>query len=177
MSLLQITADPTVSSNGTSLFTVTVSDAAGVRSSKASVTVSVVSAQAPLVSISSAFTSKVSVGIQLKLFGSVSLAIPGTASWSVSSGGLDLSTASLTPTTVALTGSADSYGSVFNSVNLVLQPGSLSQRSTYVFSLTCRLSTGSSAYSSVSVVTNGAPLPGVSVEGSRHEHFVSVPGE
>eukprot|EP01032_Pedospumella_encystans_P012927 gene12927-14918_t len=151
-SILNVTAT-TAALNTTSRVTVRVSDAT--RSSTASVTVTVTTVAVAKLDIQSPNSlSNVNSAKPLVLLGTISGAVSCAAAWSVDSTDFLLAEASLSPTTSIVTSaSALIVPHVFN---LVLRSGALDARSTYVFSLSC-----GQAYTSVTVTTNGAPLPGV----------------
>jgi hypothetical protein len=95
--------------------------------------------------------TKVDPGKQLALLGTVASLVTCTARWSVDDASISLRDISRTPTTqLALPASATPLP-----FNLVLSAGSLPQRATLVFTLSCDNTT-----TSVVVTTNGAPLPG-----------------
>jgi hypothetical protein len=141
---------PELSLNTTTQVTVTVSD--GYRSSSAQVVVTVTQAPTPKLAITSAVQSlsNVNTASQLVLYGTVEAASPCTAVWSVDDPSLSLSDLSRTATSKLIAPAAGP-----SAFNLALVGGSLPARATLVFSLSCdRTAT------SVTVTTNGSPLPG-----------------
>jgi hypothetical protein len=141
---------PELSLNTTAQVTVTVSD--GYRSSSAQVVVTATQAPTPKLTIASAVQSlsNVNTASQLVLYGTVEAAAACTAVWSVDDPSLSLSDLSRTATSKSIAPAAGP-----TAFNLALVGGSLPARATLVFSLSCdRTAT------SVTVTTNGSPLPG-----------------
>lgn len=141
--------------NTTAQVTVTVSDSS--RTSTASVEVTVTQALSAKLAISSALPSlnNINTASQLVLLGSVETFAPCTATWSVDDTSLSLAAISRTPPSRPMVPSA---GAGPISFNLVLAADALPQRATLVFSLRCdKIAT------SVTVTTNGSPLPGALV--------------
>jgi hypothetical protein len=141
---------PELSLNTTAQVTVTVSD--GYRSSSAQVVVTVTQAPTPKLAIVGAVQSlsNVNTASQLVLYGTVEAAAACTAVWSVDDPSLSLSDLSRTATSKSIAPAAGP-----TAFNLALVGGSLPTRATLVFSLSCdRTAT------SVTVTTNGSPLPG-----------------
>lgn len=135
-----------------SRFTLTVSDVQQTRSSVTYTDVTILRASAPVVSITSSTQSLQNVNVlsTVVLTGSVQLvASTCNAIWSVNDNSISLRDASLVPIATSLTSPSQT------SLNLVLGPNSLPERATLVFSLTCASSTAS-----VTITTNGPPLPG-----------------
>lgn len=135
--------------NTTSQLTVSVYDTT--RSSTATVTVGITTTAISTITITTASSALTSVSTSQRLSIAANLLIvsPCTASWSVNDVTLNLPS-------IALTASSRSFNTGANQAfNLVLSRNVLPQRATLVFSLVC-----GNAQSSVTVTTNGAPLPG-----------------
>ena len=133
--------------NSTSRITVLVYDST--RSSTAFVDVSIGSVSTPVISIDSTLLKSIDTAEKFALSGSISLNSPCVATWAVSGDSIDLTAASLVPTTLSLIPGAT------RTTNLVLGYDYLYTMATYTFSLSCGSSTAS-----VVVTTNGPPLPG-----------------
>jgi hypothetical protein len=137
--------------NTTSVITVTVSDAT--RSSAVQMRVIILQAPSPRLEITPAgSTSNVNTGKPLTLLGSLYLLAPCAATWSVDNPTIVLSGVARTPVQQLL---LPTLNKAAVTLNLVLRPNVLPQRSTLQFSLSC-----GSATTAVSVTTNGAPMPG-----------------
>ena len=119
---------------------------------EASVSVVIIDASDPIVSITTSDHDLTSVNVKnsVVISGTVALSKSCDATWTSDDVTLDLSSSALTDTTIPLTPGA------LRSVNLVLSANSLAETASYVFFLTC----GSSS-SSISVTTNGPPTPGL----------------
>ena len=154
---LVIVASSTLAVGTTSVVTVYVTSAG--RTSTTSITVSVVSSDRPLVSVSSStIVGKVAPDHQLALSGQAFTTTGGYASWAVSDSSLNLTTLALTPSQNVIVGSG------YSAMTLVLPPNTLSPGSTLTFTLSCRSAkTGFSSSASLSVVVNSPPQGGVFV--------------
>ena len=144
---------PPLALNTTSLLTVTVQDTARARSSTAQVIVKASGALSPVLSVSSALSSvsNVNTDNKLVLLGSAQIYATCTAVWSVDDASVLLSAVATTPTSALLQPAVRPVA-----FNLVVAGGTLPQRATLVFTLTC-----GSTSNSLTVTTNGAPLPGL----------------
>ncbi len=131
---------------------VTVTGTSGSRSAEASVSVVVINAADPIVSITTSTDSLTSVNVDnsIAISGTVALAQSCDATWTTDDESLDLSSIALTGTSSQLTPGA------LRTVNLVLSANSLAETASYVFYLSCGASS-----SSVAVTTNGPPTPGL----------------
>ena len=154
---LVVVASSSLAVGTTSVLTVYVTSAG--RTSTATITVSVVSSDRPLVSVSSSkIVGKVAPDNQLALSGQAYTTTGGYASWSVSDSSLNLTTLALTPSQNVAVGSG------YSAMTLVLPANSLSPGSTLTFTLSCRSAkTGFSSSASLSVVVNSPPQGGVFV--------------
>lgn len=161
------------SSNTSSTVTVTVFDST--RGASASCTIVVLLPSAPTVSVYSTGNSPtlnpslqlydnalsntmslyVSNSVNVYFFGTLSSTTPSTVTWTVNDPAIDLSSIALTPAQfrVSTLMSGDT-------VNLVIGADTLPMRSTLTFTLTCSGSNAPSTSSSISITTNGFPLPG-----------------
>ena len=154
---LVIVAASSLTVGTTSVVTVYVTSAG--RTSTASIAVSVVSSDRPLVSVSSStIVGKVAPDHQLALSGQAFTTAGGYASWTVSDSSLNLTSLALTPSQNVAVGSG------FSTMTLVLPANVLSPGSTLSFTLSCRSAkTGFSSSASLSVVVNSPPQGGVFV--------------
>ena len=118
------------------VFTVTLSDAT--RVAQASVTVTIIPADAPLVSVTTVFPSKINVNSLFHLNGVVTLAATGTAVWSVDSLDVDLEADALTAVSVLITTDSTAVSPQY----LSLGANALPTRSTLTFTLSCTLLSG-----------------------------------
>ena len=152
---LVIVAASSLTVGTTSVVTVYVTSAR--RTSTASITVSVLSNDRPLVSVnSSTIVGKVAPDHQLALSGQEFTTAGGYASWAVSDLSLNLTSLALTPSQNVAVGSG------FSTMTLVLPANALPPGSTLTFTLSCRsATTGFSASASLSVVVNSPPQGGV----------------
>ena len=163
------------SANTTSEFTLRVYDAVTTREASAKVVVVAASLASPSVIVyvdgeggSSRALAKGNVNRRMLLHGSGEHSTSGDLSWTVSPS-LPAS-AFLTATTVRLIagdGEGEDSGNLAGGLapssfdhQLLVAPGSLLERTTYTFQLTCRQVTGEQALASLSITTNGPPLPG-----------------
>ena len=154
---LVVVAASTLAVGTTSVLTVYVTSAG--RTSTTSITVSVVSNDRPLVSVSSStIVGKVAPDHQLAMSGKAFTTTGGYASWAVSDSSLNLTSLALTPSQNVVVGSG------LSTMTLVLPPNTLSPGSTLTFTLSCRsATTGFSSSASLSVVVNSPPQGGVFV--------------
>ncbi len=131
---------------------VTVTGTSGSRVVEAAVSVVVIDAADPIVSITTSGSALTSVNVKnsIVISGTVALAQSCDATWTSDDESLDISSRALTATTATLTPGA------LHSVNLVLSGNSLAETASYVFSLKCGASS-----SSIAVTTNGPPTPGL----------------
>jgi hypothetical protein len=142
----------------TSRITVTAFDER--RTSSAYVDVTLTLTPTPEVSITSgvASLSNINVNRNMLLVGSVKVLTACTAQWSVDDNSVALAAASLTPTSANVAPLSKPM-----LLNLLVSGGTLPERSSLVFTLSC-----GDAHTSVTVTTNGAPLRGqFSVEPSE----------
>ena len=139
-----------------SLITLTVSGAGG-RVATASVTVSVIEPEAPLVVITTS-SLKMNPSARLRISGYFASPDAGVARWSVDDGSVDLPSAALTPVATSFGERTD--GALNNVLNLVLPAGSLFARSDFTFSLSYTTNLGIVSTASVIITTNGAPVNG-----------------
>ncbi len=116
-----------------------------------SIKVNVIDSESPLVAITTSPNSLVNVNIKEStvIAGTVESYSKCTMTWSSDDSSLDLASAALTPFESSI------FSEFPQPVYLVLDTGSLQERSKYIFTLKC----GSSS-SSIEVSTNSAPLPG-----------------
>ena len=135
---------------------VVVSDSTGVRSSIAEVYIRGLNAGAPVVAAESVTATYVNPTEKIKITATITTAALATAVWSINSdSGVDLQDSALTPISSFL-------GSGTSSLNLALTPSSLSEGSTYTFTLLVSMASGNeTGQASVAVQTNSPPLPGV----------------
>ena len=161
---LVIVAASSLTVGTTSVVTVYVTSAG--RTSTASITVSVLSNDRPLVSVnSSMIVGKVAPNHQLALSGQEFTTAGGYASWTVSDSSLNLTSLALTPSQNVVVGSG------FSTMTLVLPANVLSPGSTLTFTLSCRSkTTGFSASASLSVVVNSPPQGGVFIVTPSNGH-------
>jgi hypothetical protein len=138
--------------------TLTVTHRLDNRTSQASVTIKVISPEAPHISIASGTGIKINPSQKLKLFGDILYTNSGVATWSVDDPNLSLSAHALSDTTKTLLSSTTSP--ISSSFHLVLPPDLLPQQSIFTFTLTCTLATGYSSSSSIVITTNSPPSPG-----------------
>ena len=149
------------SSAGTqSVVTVIVQDSRGSRKSSSTVTVTVVSVNAPIVSSSSSvFNGVMNPGQTLQLLGNViypdiSLRVNPVVRWSVSDSSVNLTAVSLTPVSIALR-------AAISNVYLVISPSTLPVGSELTFTLSCCGDGSLSLYSSsVTITINSPPRAG-----------------
>jgi hypothetical protein len=143
--------------NGTeSIVTVTVFDST--RSDSASVTVYASTGLAPSVLITSTFPDDVEVTDTLTITGTITTSVSGTSTWSIDDDSItlaDVSSSAVTKTQTVTGSSEETFV-----VNLVIAPDSLAEQATYVFTLISTLENKGQAYATVTVTTNGSPLPG-----------------
>lgn len=146
---LQLFAN-TRSINTTSQITVTVTDAAGVRSSIAAVTLLTQDSSAPIVAITTSASklTYVNPDNQLVLTGRIAVQSSCFARWSVDSRAVNMDSALTPPVSVIPSGSS-------RLISLVLPGSALPMRETLSFSLSCGQSVAA-----VTVTTNGPPQPG-----------------
>jgi hypothetical protein len=150
------------SQNSSSLLSLTIFTGRGInsRSSTGKITLTVLSATAPSVSIVSTQLTNVVTSNQVVLQGSVSTIVACDATWTVDDGSIDLNVASLVSPTKQLSPTSSSSETVF-AVYLSLIPNALPLGSTLKFSLSCvSITAGVSSMASVVVVTNSPPTPG-----------------
>jgi hypothetical protein len=143
-----------------SIVTLTVSDGYS-RSTTGSATVTVSAQPVPVISITTPPASLMSIptGKRLSLTASVSL-VAGTVSvcsWQVDDVTVNITKSAVTPLTRSFSASATGVLSTSVLFNLVLAPSTLPQRASLIFSISCN---ANSVRSSITVTTNGAPLPG-----------------
>ena len=157
-----VTFSSLASSTGTqSVVTVVVQDLSGSRQSSTKVTVTVVSASAPIVSsYSSALNGVINPGQTFQLFGNViypdfSRTSPNpVARWSISDISVNLTAVSLTPVSVPLKAAS-------NNVYLVISPSTLPVGSVLSFTLSCCGDTSLPVYSSsITITVNSPPRAG-----------------
>ena len=151
-----------------------VSDESGSRSASTSVYLEIIGEYLPTVSISTVGApSSLFANSKLKLYGTVSW-MPSfdtsdlNASWTVSDPFVDLATLSLSPTHLPLSKGTSSKVRRSNSlssctVNLVLLSSGLSVRNSYTFSLSLIGTTGVISTTSLVVIRNLPPSPGIFV--------------
>lgn len=143
----------------TSSFTVTVSDAA--RSSTATATVSVLALTKPVVRLSSPYTGKFNTFDKLKLSGSIETKSTVTAVWSVNDTSVSLAEFLQTPISTTLTLPTSNTVDTSFAYNLAMKPNALPVNTYLTFTLTTTLVNGDSVASSLVVITNSAPTPGI----------------
>jgi hypothetical protein len=145
----------------TSSITLVVSDGAG-RSATLAVSLGVLSASAPIVTMLTAAPPKINVNTVLYLSASTQLIGSGQLTWTVSDSSLDLSSLSpVSPVSQYTPSVATSAGSTAYS-NLILPANTLPPNSVLTFTLTCVSPSSTVAgTSSIVIVTNGPPVPGV----------------
>jgi hypothetical protein len=100
---------------------------------------------------------KMNPSAKLKIVASVDMASSGVLTWSVNDPNIPLSTVSLSPLYQTLPSSAHL---VPNVLSLVIAGNTLSEASTFVFTLSCALDNGYSSSSSISISTNSPPFGG-----------------
>jgi hypothetical protein len=134
------------------------SDKTGLRSDTTSVQITISAPSSPRISLSSLSGRKVNPQSKLKLIGSISGNLPCVAQWTVDDPTLSLPSIAQSPTTreVFLSNQRP-----VSEVGLVLTPSSLPEQSLLSFSLRCRTKAGLSSSSSIEVVTNSPPTPGI----------------
>lgn len=141
--------------NSVLLFTVRVSTADASRSSRAFIevtTTAAVQSDLRITNTASSITS-VDAGSALTLRGLIKVSAPCIAMWTVDDSFVNLVAVARTSIAKSI---LPSSGLPMAPFNLVVAEGALAQRATFAFSLQC----GESS-STVTVTTNGAPLPGV----------------
>jgi len=143
-----------------SVYKLTMVASSGDRSSQADIVISVRPSIAPIVSVQST-VARINPVDKLKIVGSVAnINLYGVnCSWSIDDTSLDLASIAVT-TTSSYFAPASSSASYIGYMNLALAPNSLYDRSTFTFILTSRTTTGVESRASVTVTTNGPPLPG-----------------
>jgi hypothetical protein len=133
--------------------TVTATVTATARAGSTSVDVTVAAGPVPQITVSSTLSSLSNINTAQALPLLASVLVPDatcTAVWSVDDSSVALTSAASTPTTQAM--QAQPAAVPFS---LMVKPNTLPQRATLVFSLSC-----GAARTSITVTTNGAPLPG-----------------
>ena len=140
------------------VLTVTVTSPIGWRTSTASVTITVLTSLAPLVTISSVTGQRINPSQKLKLLANVQLSSAGSATWSIDDPEVQLSALSLSSIQRELAAPQASLQGV--SLSLVLPPHSLPQESSLVFKLSVTTLTGHAATAAISISTNSPPLSG-----------------
>jgi hypothetical protein len=152
-------ATSATANNSTSLLTLSIFIGAS-RSANGQVTLTVLAAAAPVVSMLSSQKTGVVTSAQTVLQGTVSTSVSCEAIWSVHDGSIDLTSASLVAPTKQLVPTSATSETVF-SVYLSLIPNSLPLGSTLKFTLGCvSVDTSVASYASTIVVTNSPPSPG-----------------
>ncbi|RYG68522.1 hypothetical protein EON64_04980, partial [archaeon] len=143
-----------LAANSTSIVTVVVYDVS--RTSSASVSVTVLPNSMPVVSIQSAPTGRrLNVDEQVSMAASVTSPLPGTAFWSTNDTSVNLLSFATTSVESVLTTDG------FIRMNLALSPNALPAGSYVQFSLGFRLQSGQVMFSTVVLVTNSRPKPGM----------------
>lgn len=139
---------PDVSSSVNSSLAITLTFSCAKRRAAATANILIVEPFAAVILLSSSIgTSDIDVNENFVLSSSIQSDAPVLCEWSSNDNSMELSAISRTPTTLSVVSSKIAY--------LVLPPGSLSPRSSLIFSLTCGRS-----MSSIQILTNGPPLPG-----------------
>jgi hypothetical protein len=142
---------PIASENSTSVLNLVI--ALSTRTANGQVTISVLSEQAPIVTVTSSQSGKVIVSNKLVLQGLVSTVSDCNAIWSISDPTIDLTSVSSVPPSKALTSTSVMY--------LSIAPHSLPISTSLSFSLSCTsIESGSSSFAAVTILTNGPPSPG-----------------
>jgi hypothetical protein len=150
-SILASTA-PSSSENSTSVLNLVI--ALSSRTANGQVFISVLSEQAPIVTVTSSQSGKVIVSNKLVLQGLVSTESDCNALWSISDPSIDLAAVSLVPPSKVLTSTSVMY--------LSIAPNALPVASALTLSLTCTsVDSGLTSSASVVVVTNSPPSPGL----------------
>ena len=139
--------------------TVTVVHADDGRISSKSVTVRVLAANAPLISLRSESGNRINPSQKVKLVATIETAFPLVAQWAISDPSIALDVVSLAETTKNL-GTAGMTSRQAFTLSLVLPPFTLSQQSVYSFTMACTTVTGHTASAAISISTNAPPLPG-----------------
>jgi hypothetical protein len=127
-------------------------------------TLSLLASQSPVVTLEvvSSSGSKINPSSKLKILGRVAMPSQGELLWSVNDPSIQLSTASLSPISLALPSSATTHSvDSVNVLSLVLVGNSLPAQSSFLFTLKCSLDNGFSSSSSVTISTNSPPFAGV----------------
>jgi len=151
-----------VGESSLSTVVVTVSDVLTARFAQATVVVETIDADQPVVSITSSRTgvAKLNVNSLLSFSGTIAAGQSGVAQWTVSDSAISLSSVALTPVFSTYTKPNSSSIDITSTTFLALPRNVLPTRATLVFTLTAVLVSGVSSSSSLTVVTNGAPIPG-----------------
>ena len=139
--------------------TVFVSHQSSKRSSQEIIYMTILPSACAAISLKSSSGVLVNPSAKLALVGSIYTPASGVAKWSVDDDSLDLVAASLSPVEKSLTfAGGESFSHII--VSLVVAGDSLSDGSSYVFTLSVILDNGFNSSSSVVVNTNNPPLPG-----------------
>jgi hypothetical protein len=126
------------------------------RTSEEKVIVKVVPSDSPKISLLSETGIKINPSQKLKLSGQITSKASGVAVWTIDDPTVSLSSKALTEVTKVLSSSTAT-----SSMNLILPAGTLPQQSTFTFTLSATLSTGFSSSSSIIIMTNSPPNPGM----------------
>lgn len=155
-SVLKVTSLPD-NVNAVSMFTLTMSDST--RTASASVSLRVLSAGDPVLSISTTTVDSVDTTSAVALVGSVDLKASCIPSWSVDDSSLQSQLSSKTLVPLPYGRIAPTSDGTPVTLNLVLAPNAMAPRSAYTFTLSC--ASGSTVTSStIQISTNGPPTPG-----------------
>jgi hypothetical protein len=144
--------------------TLFVSSADDPRTAKTSVLVTILPSLAPLITLYTEGNPRINPSDKLKLVADVSVSSSAMVSWEVDDSSILLPQISLSDTSKPLVVQPPSNGTYTMSrfrVSLVLPSFSLSEQSSFTFTLFCNLLEGTSSSSaSVTVTTNSPPYPG-----------------
>lgn len=144
--------------------TLFVSSADDPRTAKTSVTVTILPSVAPVITLYTEGNPRINPSDKLKLVADVLISSSALVSWEVDDTSVPLQAISLSDTSKYLTVAEPVNGTISMTqfrVSLVLPAFSLSEQSSFTFTLFCSyLSSASSASASVVVTTNSPPYPG-----------------
>jgi len=138
----------------TSIITMQIRALNGEKTAETQVSLKVLNDSAPIISLVSGFaSSKLNVGTNLRLDGTISLKGKCRAVWTVDDASVDLDRHALLPTVLDIEKS--------RSVTMLLPPYTLIAGSELSFALTCTNALGQIGRATVTIITNAPPAPGI----------------